>query len=255
MTGGEKMSYSKKPAMILFDVGGTLFRDGKCIFRDGLSALRKAALNPDITDDDTLESLWDEYTSEIGWDFRSRDGAVLDMSLSAGIKYATMRAGLKFDIDIFSQEEIFDRFNSSRELMPGIEELLTTLKKAGIRTAVISNNAMSGEGLTLAVDRWLPENNFEFCLTSADILFAKPHKAPFLTAVSLAGLDPSECWYCGDRIAPDIRGGRNGGLTPVLIDEGAKSPLEMRNDESCGEYMAVSSWYSLKDYIENTFGD
>ena len=117
MTGGEKMSYSKKPAMILFDVGGTLFRDGKCIFRDGLSALRKAALNPDITDDDTLESLWDEYTSEIGWDFRSRDGAVLDMSLSAGIKYATMRAGLKFDIDIFSQEEIFDRFNSSRELM------------------------------------------------------------------------------------------------------------------------------------------
>ena len=45
----------KKPSMILFDVGGTLFRDGKCNFRDGLSALRKAALNPEVTDDANLE--------------------------------------------------------------------------------------------------------------------------------------------------------------------------------------------------------
>ena len=244
MTGGEKMSYSKKPAMILFDVGGTLFRDGKCIFRDGLSALRRAAINPDITDDDTLESLWDEYTSEIGWDFRSRDGAVLDMSLSAGIKYVTMNAGLKFDIDIFSQEEIFDRFNSTRELMPGIEELLALLKKKGIRTAVISNNAMSGEGLSLAIKRWIPSSEFEFCLTSADILFAKPHKAPFLTAAARAGLDPSECWYCGDSMLPDIVGSGTAGMFPVLIFERADEPVTCTED-----YMTINSWNELTKYI------
>ncbi len=234
----------KKPSMILFDVGGTLFRDGKCNFRDGLSALRKAALNPDVTDDDTLEKLWDEYTREIGWSFTSREGATLDMSLSAGIKYVTMAAGLKFDIDIFSQEEIFDRFNSTRELMPGIEELLALLKKKDIRTAVISNNAMSGEGLSLAIKRWIPSSEFEFCLTSADILFAKPNKALFLAASKYAGLDPSECWYCGDSMLPDIVGSGNAGMFPVLIFEKADAPV------TCTDaYMTINSWNELTKYI------
>ena len=241
--------------MILFDVGGTLFRDGKCIFRDGLSALRKAALNPDVTDDDTLLRIWNEYHDEIGWSFRSKSGAVLDMSLSSGIKYVTMQAGLRFSQSISELEEIFDRFNSTRELMPGIRELLEALQKNGIRAAVISNNAMSGEGLSLALDRWLPGNGFEFSLTSADVLLAKPHKSIFHCAVSSAGLDPSECWYCGDTFVPDVLGGSGAGLSPVLIDEKSDKDLEFRNDENAGEYMVVSSWYSLKDYIENTFGE
>ena len=234
----------KKPSMILFDVGGTLFRDGKCNFRDGFSALRKASLNPDVTDDDTLEKLWDEYTREIGWSFTSRDGATLDMSLWAGIKYVTMTAGLKFDIDIFSQEEIFDRFNSTRELMPGIEELLALLKKKDIRTAVISNNAMSGEGLSLAIKRWIPSSEFEFCLTSADILFAKPNKSIFLAAAKYAGLEPSECWYCGDSMLPDIIGSGNAGMFPVLIFKKAGEPV------TCTDaYMTISSWNELTKYI------
>ena len=234
----------KKPSMILFDVGGTLFRDGKCIFRDGLSALRKAALNPDITDDDTLERLWNAYTAEIGWNFTSREGATLDMSLSAGIKYVTMMSGLKFSIDIFAQEEIFDRFNSTRELMSGIEELLALLKKKGIRTAVISNNAMSGEGLSLAIKRWIPSSEFEFCLTSADILFAKPHKALFLAAAKYAGLEPSECWYCGDSMLPDIVGSGTAGMFPVLIFERADEPVTCTED-----YMTINSWNELTKYI------
>ena len=249
------MAYDKKPRMVLFDVGGTLFRDGKCIFRDGLSALRKAALNPDVTDDDTLEKIWNEYTKEIGWDFRSQGGAVLDMSLSAGIKYTVMQAGLRFNKTIAELEEIFDRYNSSRELMPGIRELLEALQKNGIRAAVISNNAMSGEGLSLALDRWLPGHSFEFSLTSADVLLAKPHKSIFHCACSLAGLEPSECWYCGDSFTPDVLGGSGAGLSPVLIDEKSDKDLELINDENAGEYMAVSSWYSLKEYIENTFGE
>ena len=249
------MAYDKKPQMVLFDVGGTLFRDGKCIFRDGLSALRQAATNPDVTDDDTLLRIWNEYHDEIGWSFRSQGGAVLDMSLSAGIKYVTMTAGLQFNKTIAELEEIFDRFNSTRELMPGIGELLETLKAKGIRAAVISNNAMSGEGLSLSLDRWLPENGFEFSLTSADVLFAKPCKAIFHCACNFAGVAPEDAWYCGDSFTPDVLGGSGAGLSVVLIDEKSECPLEMRNDENAGEYMAVKDWYSLKNYIENTFGD
>ena len=42
------MDYSVKPKMILFDIGGTLFEDGKCTPLTGLSKIRTLAENPDV---------------------------------------------------------------------------------------------------------------------------------------------------------------------------------------------------------------
>ena len=237
------MPYSRKPKMILFDVGGTLFNDGKCIPVDGLSHLRLAADNPDVTDDETLASLWDEYMDELAG-LKSKSGVTLDFPLSAPIKYVTMTAGLHFSISVKEQEEIFDRFNSSRNVIDGVPELLMSLKEMGIRTAVISNNAMSGESLALAIRRWIPSAEFEFCLTSADVLFTKPDKSIFLAAAKYAGLEPSECWYCGDSMLPDIIGSGNAGMFPVLIFEKAGEPV------TCTDaYMTISSWNELTKYI------
>lgn len=248
------MDYTKKPKMLLFDVGGTLFEDGRCIPRDGLSKLREYALNPDVTDDDTLASLWDEYMAEVDVGLRSKHGAQLDIPLSAILKYITMTAGLHFDISVPRQEEIFDRFNSERKITEGLLFLLEVLKSLGIRTAVISNNGMTGESLSLAIKRWIPSSEFEFCFTSADILLAKPDKTIFLAAVSFAGLSPSDCWYCGDSKIPDVDGAKNAGLTPVLIDTEAEIPLEHRNEDGRGEYMCVNNWKELAEYMKSIFG-
>ncbi len=234
----------KKPLMILFDVGGTLFKDGKCNFLDGLSALRKYAENPDVTDDITLLGIWNEYLKRLGEGFQAEDGAALEIPLSAMIKTATMTAGLNFRADIFSLEEIFDRFNSTREVKENISELLLLLKAKGIRTAVISNNAMSGEGLALAIKRWIPSSDFEFCLTSADLLFAKPDKSLFIAAANYAGVEPSACWYCGDSKIPDVDGAKGAGMFPVLIDECADEPLVLRDG-----YMTIKGWKELAEYI------
>lgn len=158
------MSYNKKPEMILFDVGGTLFDDGKCIPIDGLAQLRLAAENPDVTDDATLAALWDEYMDEVFTGLKSKSGTFLDFHLSAPIRYVTMKTGLHFSIPMTQQEEIFDRYNSARKVIDGVPELLETIHNLGIRAAVISNNVMSGEGLALAVKRWIPTSKFEFSL-------------------------------------------------------------------------------------------
>lgn len=244
------MAYNKKPKMILFDVGGTLFDDGPCIPIDGLAQLRPAAINPDITDNTTLALLWDEYMTEITG-LKSKSDIPLDMPLSAPIKYVTMKSGLKFDIPMIEQEEIFDRYNSSRKVIDGVPELLYTLHSLSIRTAVISNNAMSGESLALALKRWIPNVRFEFCLTSADILYCKPCKDIFLTASGYANLDPSECWYCGDSFIPDILGSSGVGMTPVLLDTKSNTPFKVCENESTGKYITVNNWNSLKEHIEN----
>ena len=243
------MPYINMPKMILFDVGGTLFDDTKCIARDGLSQLRLRAKNPEVTDDDTLAKLWDEYVQEIGSDLKSSSGIKLDMPLSSALKYVTMNAGLHFDISSDEQEEIFDRFNSERKIIDGTQSLLNTIGLLGIRTAVISNNAMSGNGLNLSIDRWLPENKMEFCLTSADLLFTKPHKSLFIAAAKYAHVEPSDCWYCGDGRVPDVDGAKNAGMFPVLLDVNSDIPSEWRNDGGRGEYLVVNNWYELEKYL------
>lgn len=244
------MPYGKKPEMILFDVGGTLFGGGNFSAAKGFDALLMYAENAENISGEMLEKLWTEYYEETG-KLKSEAGKALDIPLSAVIKYATMNAGLEIKLPMAEQEEIFDRFNSSRTVIDGVPQLLETIHSLGIRTAVISNNAMSGESLALAIKHWLPGADMEFCLTSADLLFCKPDKMLFEAAANFAHLSPAECWYCGDGRIPDVDGARNAGMTPVLLDTKSPLALEMRTDGGNGEYMAVNHWNVLAEHLKN----
>ena len=244
------MQYNK-PKMILFDVGGTLFDDGKCNPAEGFEKLRHYAINPDVTNGEALAGYWDDFLSEVSG-IKSESGINLDVPLSSVIKYAAINTGLVFGIPMAAQEEIFDRYNSSRNVIDAVPELIRKLDSLGIRTAVISNNMMSGESLSLAIKRWIPSAKFEFCLTSADILFSKPSKNIFLTALKYAGLEPEECWYCGDKIKPDVYGASGCGISPVLLDVESSTPLEFRGDDTCEKYLAVNNWNVLGEFIEGT---
>lgn len=240
--------YSKKPAMIIFDVGGTLFTGSNFSVAAGLKKLRLASDNPEITDDATLEKLWNEFSEEIGSP-ESVSGIKLDMPLSAIIRYITMNAGLHFSISMAEQEEIFDRFNSQRRVNDGIQELLLAMKEKGIRMAIISNNAMSGDGLGLAIKKWIPLAEPEFVLTSADLLFTKPDKSLFVAAAKYAGLDVSDCWYCGDGRVPDVEGSFNSGMVPVFYDQKSENPKEFRSDGGRGKYLVINHWSELTKII------
>ncbi len=246
------MLYNRKPEMILFDVGGTLFNDGKCNPAEGFEKLRLRAVNSDITNGTELAEYWEEYLDEVSG-IKSKSGITLDIPLSAVISYASLNTGLVFDIPMAEQEEIFDRYNSSRRVIDGVPELLSELDSLGIRTAVISNNMMSGESLSLAIKRWIPSADFEFCLTSADILFTKPSKNIFNAALNRAQLNPSDCWYCGDGKIPDVYGSSLCGMTPVLLDVKSSTPLEFRCDDKCKKYLTVNSWNVLRDFIKQLY--
>ena len=243
------MSYKTKPEMVLFDVGGTLFTSENFSIKKGLSQLRMKAVNPEVTDDDTLVRLWNEFHNEIGSDLRSASGVKLDIPLTAILKYVTMNAGLHFEISVTEQEELFDFYNSDRTVIDGVNKLLETLGEISVRSAVISNNAMSGESLTLAIDRWIPQNKMEFCLTSSDLLLTKPDKSLFVAAANYAGLKTENCWYCGDGRIPDVDGAKNSGMTPVLLDRKSEIPLEWRTDGGRGEYLVVNHWDELTKYL------
>lgn len=240
------MKYDKKPKMVIFDVGGTLLDDGHCIVADGFSALRRASKNPDATTDEFLTERWNEFINNV----RLQGKADFEIPLPCVLKYATALGGLSFDISMAQQEELFDSYNSTREVIDGVKELLLSLKEKNIRIAVISNNMMSGEALALSLKHWIPEADFEFVITSADVLYKKPDSNIFNCAVSLAQLKPSECWYCGDGFIPDIFGSENSGLLPVLLDKKSDIPFEMRKSDAVDSYLTVNHWSVLKNHIE-----
>ena len=161
-----------------------------------------------------------------------------------------MKTGLHIDLPMFKQEELFDRLNSSRNVIDGVNELLQTIKSSGIRTADISNNMMSGESLEESFSIWIPEAEFEFCLSSADLLIKKPDKKIFEVALNYAAVDACDCVYCGDGFIPDICGSLSCGMNAVLIDKNAEKDFEIRNHEG-KEYIAVNNWFAFADYLKS----
>ena len=236
---------NSKPKMIMFDVGGTLFNDGKFNAQDGFEKLRLSATNPEITSSAALAECWDEYIGDINKEFEN-----LEIPLFAALKYTAMKTGLHIDLPTFKQEEIFDRFNSSRYVIDGVNELLQTIKFSGIRTAVISNNMMSGESLYESLRYWIPEAEFEFCLSSADLLIKKPDNRIFEVALNYASVDACDCVYCGDGFIPDVCGSLSCGMNAVLIDKNAEKDFEIRTHEG-KEYIAVNNWFAFADYLKS----
>lgn len=97
----------------------------------------------------------------------------------------------------------------------GIRDFLGYLKKKGIRTGVISNISYDPAVVAERINRLLPENAFEFVITSSNYMFRKPNKRIFELALEKAELRPEEVWYIGDQYECDVKGSLNAGLFPV----------------------------------------
>ena len=116
----------------------------------------------------------------------------------------------------------------------------------GIRTGVISNLLWSGEALRERLDRLLPNNHFEFIMTSSDYIFRKPNPILFEIALRKAGLPASEVWYCGDNPEKDIEGASAVGIFPVHYDNDIeKSRDRIAEIKPKCEHLYIKEWDEL----------
>ena len=119
------------------------------------------------------------------------------------------------------------------------------MKNNGIRTGVISNIAYAATVVAQRIKRLLPENAFEFIITSSSYMFRKPNKRIFDLALEKAELAPEEVWYIGDQYECDIKGALSTGLFPVWYIGAIDLPYtEDKN------ILTVKSWNALKQRME-----
>ena len=241
--------------MIIFDYGHTLLYEIGHNTENGNKEIYKyIKKNPRNISfcafDKIITDTWDklkEYRN--GIDIREKDFLRLvyeymDIELSVSLEEA---------------ERIIWNGISQGDIMPKADKVLDYLNDNNIRTGVISNMCWSGKSLKERFDRLLPNNRFEFVMTSGDYILKKPDRMLFEIALNKAKLKSEDVWYCGDSIKADIYGAHSAGIFPVLYEgetEKEKNPFAGQNEgyKIDFEYLSIKDWDELIEKLEVTKG-
>ncbi len=231
----------KKPDMIMFDYHNTLVAEPDWSAESGNKSLMKyITRNPRGC---TYEDIIAQYHAVFSEISRVRRSLGYEISGVAGSKLVYEGLGIGLSLTDSELEQVFWNAASRGKVLPFAAEMLKCLRSAGIRTAVISNNAWSGRALKARLDRLLPENGFEFHISSCDYMVRKPDRRLFEAALSKAGLSADRVWYCGDVFEKDVVGAHGAGMFPVLY-----SGVERAADF---DFLKINDWRELIALLKN----
>lgn len=118
------------------------------------------------------------------------------------------------------------RWHKKTSLYPGISELLSDLKRAGVKLAVLSNKPHDS---TLAmVNYYFDQNLFDFCYGQIDAWPVKPDPALALRIAGEMGLEPADMALIGDS-GSDLQTAARAGMTGIGVLYGFRDRQDLNN--------------------------
>ncbi|MBE6680170.1 MAG: HAD family hydrolase [Ruminococcaceae bacterium] len=236
----------KKPKMILFDYGQTLIVEPQFDWTAAnLAILSHASHLPEgMSAEEFCECSNKLFEHVMG----NRRENCREIEHEKFLRLLCDIYGLKLDISIAEADLLYwDSATHGSYASPGAAEFLDYLYENGIRTGVISNMCYANMALRTRLNRYLPNNRFEFVLTSSDYVLRKPEKLLFDVAIRRAGLAPDEIWYIGDNPVADVVGSNSAGMHPVLY-----TGAHMRDYSNVPtlQFDTVDSFAKLKKLLE-----
>lgn len=241
-----------KPQMIIFDYGHTLLYEPDWNSDRGNAELLKfAAKNPaNFTVEDIrkrAEIIFGEHVAKV------REYGY-EISGQAANKTLYDYLGIEFSLTPTEMETVFWDGASAGAIMPSADRMIDYLNEKGIRMAVISNLSWSGEALTKRLNRLLPNNKFEFVMTSSDYFIRKPNSILFEIALKKAELSADKVWFCGDSVYADVNGAHSVGMLPVLYEgstaEENSFAYQNDNQEIVFEHLHIYHWKEIIEVLE-----
>jgi putative hydrolase of the HAD superfamily len=241
------MTDQRKPAAILFDMGDTVIRPVSYDREAGIRALLSRARGGGGSDEAFVEELaeqgrrldarFEEVCARENLEYRQSDF----MRLLYG------RAGIEFDLEDLSLEQLYWDRSLAFEKEPGIAEALDAVRRAGLRTAAVSNTVYTARVLDREMERQCLAGRFEFILSSADYGVRKPDPLLFEVALAKLGLPAERCWYAGNFVDIDVAGALAAGMRPLWYS--AKDERDGRAEAAAAalpaEAIRISRWAEL----------
>ena len=170
-----------------------------------------------------FEGMWGHFHGEEDylqhlreWVLQFRTEIWVRSLASEGIENEKLAA----DLGIFFQQ----RRRELQDRLPGAEEILHQLQKAGVRIGLLTNGApdlqrekIEASGLGMF---------FDAAVVSGEVGIGKPEPAIFHHLLEKLGVAPAEALMVGNSLARDIIGGKSAGLhTCWLALEGEDEPV------------------------------
>ncbi|HET9494664.1 MAG TPA: HAD family hydrolase [Chloroflexia bacterium] len=194
--------------------------------RPTLDAARLLAANREV---------WRTYGPEMEekWNLDSSDGAWIGLEAWR----RTLRACGCDDESLarHAQQLHWQYGRETYRLFEEAEELLTTLRAAGVPLSIITNGAADFQREKV---RLLGiEHLFDAVIISGEVGIAKPDAAIFALAMEQMGVEPAGVWHVGDNLVTDVGGARAAGIGSVwinrrerpLLDGDIRPDLEIRS--------------------------
>ena len=193
---------TKKPKMILFDYGQTLIVEPQFDWTAANLAIlsHTSGLPEGMSEEEFCNRSNElfEYVSD------SRRESCREIEHEKFIRLLRDAYGLKFDISI-SEADLLYWYSATHGSFasPGAADFLEYLHENGIRTGVISNMCYSNMALRTRLNRYLPNNRFDFV-----------SQAPTISSAS-----PKKCFSMWQGFAPD--------LTPMKYGMSATTQMQI----------------------------
>ena len=237
----------KMPKMILFDYGQTLIAEQKFNGVKGTEAvLRYATKNKYNLSAEQVQTKAQEINQELGrFQPEKRHLFQIEIPNTMFTPYLYESQGIEIALSNSEIDTVFWNAAAPGTPTEGIKDFLDYLKNEGIRTGVISNISYAPSVVAERINRLLPENAFEFIITSSNYIFRKPNKRLFELALEKADLKPDEVWYVGDQYECDVKGSLNVGLLPIWYIGAIDLPY--KEDKSI---LTVTNWNELRRRME-----
>ena len=237
----------KMPKMILFDYGQTLVAEQKFNGVKGTEAvLRYATRNKYHLSAKQVQAKATEINQEFGrYDPKKRHLLQIEIPNTMFTPYLYESQGIEVALSNSEIDTVFWDAAAPGTPTEGIKKFLEYLKNKNIRTGVISNIAYAPSVVAERINRLLPENSFEFIITSSNFMFRKPNKRIFDLALEKADLKPDDVWYIGDQYECDIKGSLNAGLFPIWYIGAIDLPY--KEDKSI---LTIANWDELRLRME-----
>ncbi len=225
---------------VLFDLDDTLF-DHQYSRRCGLRAL--GTLYSQLTYI-TIEELEKEHERLLLQSYYQ----VLDGRVTledARIKRIRLLGNL-YGINLSMEEAVTasrvynEIYEANRRAVPGVSNLLLSIKNEGIRTGVVTNGFMEAQHEKLRICNL--HHLFDFVLISEEIGIRKPDAGIFERALQLAGAGSEEVLLIGDSWLTDIIGAFNCGIKVIWFN---------RYGYSCPDFTIPVSVISSFEPLEN----
>lgn len=198
--------------MIFFDIDNTLINNDAAQDAAAASVYRHNTLLQDHYTEEQFQGLWNKVTQKYQHQYLTGRMTVEQHRL------VLWKEIFKTMPDEKEMAAFFEKYLAANEenwqLYPDVIPLLERYKDTP--KGIISNGDSDRQRQKLK--KTGIDNYFEVVVVSGDIGVFKPDPKIFLHAAGLAGKEPSQCWYVGDKVDTDAKAAKDAGFTGVWVN-------------------------------------